>query len=133
LAASEFAFVDTVDLEVLTGPATNVTLVELASATPFNVTVTVAVPEVVDVSVAVHVPSPLSVKPLIVPRLVLITTAPSLLRTSTPFESSSCTVIVELLVPLAVTEFELRFTVEVPVLGLSLRTLISSVAVAPVK
>jgi hypothetical protein len=89
-------------VDVVGSAGEKVTTADVPIAAPFTVPVTVAVSVVVstdDVNVAVYVPSPLSVTPESVPRVVASTTAsPPCVRLTFP-ASLSCTVIVAVAVP----------------------------------
>ena len=92
---------------LLAAPATRLTeAVEVnALPDPPKVPLTTAVPAAVpDVNVAVYVPLLLSFTVPNVPNVLLKTTVPPELVRLFPFPSFNCTVIVEVLVPLAVIE-----------------------------
>ena len=99
------------------GPCVKVTSSESASAAPLSVPVIVAEPTVVgEVSVAVYVPSPLSVTPESepVPARESATTPPEA-PTSLPTASFSCTVTVDVVTPSATIESGSAEIVEVDV------------------
>src|SRR6056300_137104 len=95
------------------GTLVNETVAVSVTATLFNVAEIVAVPTVVEVSVAVYVPSELSVTELNVPNVEDKLTVSPPFKKLLPNTSLTCTVIVELDVPLANTELGDAETVDV--------------------
>jgi hypothetical protein len=105
------AVIETGDAEIVdvapdAAPGAKVTNASpLAIAWPSIVPLTSAVPDVVElVSVAVYVPSPISVTPVSAPAVELSVTVSPPELSSFPFASSACTVIVEVDDPSAVIE-----------------------------
>ena len=112
-AEIDVGLAEIVEVAADTGPGVNATHPSVPIEFPLIVPPTSAVPVVVElVSVAVYVPSPLSVTPEIVPSVVLNRTVAPPDVSSMPLESSAWTVIVVVEIPSAVIDVELAEIVE---------------------
>ena len=130
LAVIEVGAAVRVVVSALIGPVVKITVALSVKATAFKIPVIVAVPAVVDdVSVAVYVPSPLSITAVNVPRFEDRITSSPPVEILFPFASFNWIVIVEVVIPSAAMEVVEAVIVEVAALATSVTKLTLALSV----